>query len=355
VSYRREYDRKLRIAVVGVGSHAYRNVLPALHFLPVTLVGLCDLDEALARRTAEEYGGVSVFTDAARMYSKLELDAVLLCAGPKHHPDLAVQALAAGLHVWMEKPPGMRAADVEKIQAAAGDRVCAVGFKKAYMPAVGKARELMSLPEFGALRSILAVYPMTIPRDGAGVLARGDFTNWLANGCHPLSLLVELGGPVRAVCTIRGPGQNASGAVHLDYHNGAIGTFVLAGGAPPGYPIERYDLFGDGQVVSIEDSERVVYHRGTPLDYARQRDFTTPGTETGSIVWQAEHRLATLENTGLFVQGIFDELYDFCRAVLDGRPVRSCDLRFALQVMRIYEAALLSRGDAVLVADGVEH
>lgn len=353
MSYRRDYQRRLRVGVVGVGSHAYRNVLPALHFLPVTLVGLCDVDGELARRTAEEYGGVSVFTDAARMYAELELDAVLLCAGPRHHPDLAVQALTAGLHVWMEKPPGMRSAEVEKIQAAARDKVCAVGFKKAYMPAVGKARELISLPEFGGLKSILAVYPMTIPRDGAGVLARGEFTNWLANGCHPLSLLVELGGPVRSVRTVRGPGNDASGAVHLDYAGGAIGTFVLAGGAPPGYPVERYDLFGAGRVVSIEDSERVFYHRGTPLDYARQRNFTTAGTDTGSIVWQAEHRLATLENTGLFVQGMFDELYDFCCAVLEDRPVRSCDLRFALHVMCIYEAALVSTGEAVPIADGV--
>jgi predicted dehydrogenase len=354
LSYRREYDRTLRVGLVGVGSHAYRNILPALHYLPVTLAALCDVDEALARRTADEYDGPPVFTEAGRMYSEVPLDAVLICAGPRQHPDLAVQALSAGLHVWMEKPPGMRAADVEKISAAAGDRTCAVGFKKAYMPAVRKARELISLPEFGDLRSILAVYPMTIPRDGAGVLARGEFTNWLANGCHPLSLLVELGGPVRAVRTVRGPGEHASGAVHLDYANGAIGTFVLAGGAPPGYPIERYDLFGSGRVVSIEDSERIVYHRGIPFDYARQRDFTAPGTETGSISWQAEHRLATLENTGLFVQGMFDELYDFCGAVLDGRPVRSCDLRFALHLMRIYEAALLSDGEPVTIADGVE-
>ncbi len=337
----------MRVGLVGVGSHTYRNILPALHYLPVTLAALCDVDEALARRTAEEYGGLPVFTDAGRMYSEVPLDAVLICVGPRQHPDLAVQALSAGLHVWMEKPPGLRAADVEKIRAAAGDQTCAVGFKKAYMPAVRKARELVELPEFGDLRSVLAVYPMTIPRDGAGVLARGEFTNWLANGCHPLSLLVELGGPVRAVRTVRGPGQDASGAVHLDYANGAIGTFFLAGGAPPGYPVERYDLFGADRVVSIEDSERVVYHRGIPFDYARQRDFTGPGTETGSICWQAEHRLATLENTGLFVQGMFDELYDFCGAVLDNRPVRSADLDFALHVMRIYEAALLSDGEPV--------
>lgn len=349
MSYQREYDKRLRVAVVGVGSHAYRNVLPALHHLPVRLVALCDQNEELARRTAEEYGGIPAFSDAGQMYAETGLDAVLLCAGPRAHPPLAVQALRAGLHVWMEKPPGLFGADVEKIQAAAGDRTVAVGFKKAYMPAIGKARELVALPEFGALRSILAIYPMTIAADGAGVLARGEFTNWLANGCHPLSAMVELGGPVRSVRTLRGPGTDAVGTVQLDFASGCIGTFFLAGGAPPGWGVERYELYGSGRSVAIEDSSRVVYHRGVPFDYAYQRDFTGPGTDTGSVVWQAEHRLATLENTGLFVQGMFDELLEFCTAALEGRAVRSGDLPFALQIMRIYEAALRSTGEPIAI------
>ncbi|HVX43227.1 MAG TPA: Gfo/Idh/MocA family oxidoreductase [Mycobacteriales bacterium] len=346
MSYQREYDRRLRVGIVGVGSHAYRNILPALHHLPVRLVALCDRDGELARRTAEEYG-IPAFAEAGEMYSTTELDAVLLCAGPRAHPKLAIQALGRGLAVWMEKPPGMFAADVEQILAAAGDRTVGVGFKKAYMPAIRKAKELVALPEFGELRSILAVYPMTIAQDGAGVLERAEFTNWLANGCHPLSALVELGGRVRSVRTLRGPGSDAVGSVQLEFASGCAGTFFLAGGAPAGAGVERYELFGAGRSIAIEDSARVVYHRGVPFDYSYQRDFTGPGTDTGSVVWQAEHRLATLENTGLFVQGMFDELFEFCTAVLEHRPVRSGGLPDALHIMRIYEAALRSTGEPV--------
>ncbi len=348
MTYQREFERTMRVGLVGVGSHAYRNVLPALHHLPVTLAAVCDLDQDLADRTAGEYG-VPAFSDAAEMYSRADLDAALICAGPRHHPELAIQALGAGLHVWTEKPPGMGAADVERIKAARGDRVCAVGFKKAHQPAVRKAHELMALPEFGALRSILAVYPMTMPADGAGVLARREATNWLNNGCHPISLMVELAGDVESVRTVVGRGDGAVGSVTLRFAGGAIGTFFLAGGAPHGYPIERYDLYGDGRSITIDNSARVSYHRGIPFDYARQTDFTGPGTDTGSVVWEAEHRLATLENSGLFVQGMYDELLDFCGAVLDKRPLRTCDLDFALQVMRVYEAGLRSAGDEVLL------
>ena len=58
MSYQREYERRVRIGVVGIGSHAYRNILPALHYLPVTLVALCDLNAELLAKTAAEYGGI---------------------------------------------------------------------------------------------------------------------------------------------------------------------------------------------------------------------------------------------------------------------------------------------------------
>ena len=56
MSYQRDFERRLNVAVVGVGSHAYRNILPVLHYLPVKFVAICDQNLELAQKTAEEYG-----------------------------------------------------------------------------------------------------------------------------------------------------------------------------------------------------------------------------------------------------------------------------------------------------------
>ncbi len=353
MTYQREFERTLRVGVVGLGSHAYRNVLPALHFLPVRLAALCDLDPALLERTGAEYGADALYTDAGQMYAEAGLDAVFLCAGPQVHPALAIPALMAGLHVWMEKPPAMRAAEVGALIAARGDRVCAVGFKKAYMPATRKAHELITSPEFGDLKSILAIYPMTMPRNGAEILESGQYCNWLANGCHPLSLMISLGGDVAEVTTLLGPGEQAVGAVYLRFSSGAAGIFHLAGGSPPGYAGERYHLYGDGRAITIENSTKIAYHRGIPFDYGTQVDFTAPGLAGGSVVWEANHNLATLENKALFVQGMYNELSDFCGAVLEARAPRVGTLEFARNVMQVYEAALLSNGQPVAI-EGVQ-
>ncbi len=350
MSYQREFARRLRVGIVGVGDHAYRNILPALHYLPVELVAMCDLNASLLESTAREYGVPRAYTDSRQMYAEANLDAMLICVGPRVHADLTIEALQAGLHVWVEKPPAMRARDIARIEAARGDRICAVGFKKAYMPVTRKAKELIAEPGFGQLRSLLAVYPMTIPQDGQRVLESGQYHNWLANGCHPLSFMIAVGGLVRDVTTLRGPGEDAVGVVYLQFEQGAAGVLHLAGGAPQGQPIERYDLFGEGHSISIENSVKISYHRGVPFDYRAQTDFTGAGTSTGTVSWEADHALATLENKGIFVQGIFDELLDFCSAVLEERSLNVADLEFAGHVMEVYEAALISNGQPVKVS-----
>jgi predicted dehydrogenase len=349
MTYQRDFPQKLRVGVVGLGGHAYRNVLPTLHYLPMQLTAFCDVDAELLARTTAEYPVEANYTDALRMFDEESLDAVLLCTGPRYHPELAIAAMREGLHVWMEKPPALRASSVEAMIAARGDRVCAVGFKKAYMPAARKAKELAERPEFGPLRSLLAVYPVTIPRDGGKWLESGRESAFLAVGCHPLSLLLSLGGSVAAVTTLRGPGEESAGAVHLQFASGAFGLLHLAAGSPDLQAGERCDLFGNGQVISIENSVRVSYHRGVPFAYETQREFTAPGLDSGSVVWESSNRQGTLENTSFFVQGMYAELRDFCDAVLERRPLAIGSLEFALRVMQVYEAAMLSESQPVAV------
>lgn len=340
MSYQREFERRLRVGFVGVGSHAYRNLLPALTYLPVSLEAICDVDEARARTTADQYGVAAVYTDAERMFNAVELDAVFLSVSPQLHPQLASLAFDAGVHVWMEKPPAMRASDVEEMIRRRGDRVAVVGYKKAFMPATQKVIELLGREDSGPLRTMLAIYPMSIPEDGENVLVEGRYVNWLANGCHPLSLMIAVGGPVAEVAVHRG--AQGGGACILRFESGAIGNLHLADGAPGSQPIELYQFFGGGCHIRIDNSLRVTYQRGIPFDYARTASYVPPGIDSGAIVWEPQNMLATLETKALFTQGIVPELRYFCDCVLEGRPAQLGSLEFALQVMQVYEAALLA-------------
>jgi predicted dehydrogenase len=345
--YQREFERRLNVAIVGVGSHAYGNVLPTLHHLPVRLTAICDVNEALARTTAEEYGVSRVYTDAKAMYASETLDAVLICVGPKLHPQLTIDALDAGLHVWLEKPPAMRAAEVEIMKQHVGDRVVVVGFKKAFMPATNKACELIASGQIGPLATIMAEYPIVYPPEGAGVLESERFTDWLANGVHPLSLLLRAGGPVEAVYFHRG--ANGGGAVVLEFRSGVTGIMHLWAWTGYAAASERYSFVGQKGAVIIDNSTRVSLHRGIEFSYGRTTSFAQDGTDSGSVVWETQNRHATLENGGLFVQGMFDELAYFCDHALAGRQSEIGSLDFAHEIMKVYEAVLHSQGDRVVV------
>lgn len=347
MNYQRDFKDRLRVAIIGVGSHAYRNLLPTMNYLPVSLRAICDVNLPLAKTTAQQYGVSAVYSSAAEMYRREELDAVFLSVSPVFHPELACEAFDAGLHVWMEKPPARRVADIDMMIAHRKDRVAVVGFKKAFMPATQKAIEVFSNPAFAPLRSILAQYPMTIPAEGEAVLRNGSIPNWLRNGCHPLSLCLAVGGEVGAVTVHRG--ADGSGACILEFESGAIGNFHLASGANRGQPIERYSFFGDNCHLTIENGLRVTLDRGIDFDYGRNTTYLPDGFESGAIVWEPQNREGTLENKAIFTQGVYNEMRYFCEHAITGKAAERGSLEFARDVMKVYEAGLLSHGRRMLI------
>lgn len=345
MTYQREFERRLKVAIVGVGSHAYRNLLPAMNFLPVSLVAICDRNRQIAERTAAQYGVPRWYETAGAMYRNEDLDAVFLCVSPQLHPELACEALDAGLHVWMEKPPARRASEIEEIIRHRDGKVAVIGFKKVFMPATQKVIELVGTEPFGALCSILAEYPMTIPEDGPAIFREGTVTNWLRNGCHPLSLCIAVGGPVVAVTVL------CRTVCVLEFTNGAVANFHMAAGSNKGQPIERYSFFGDHAHIAIDNGLRVTFQRGIPFEYGRTTTFAPPGLTSGAIIWEPQNREGTLENKALFTQGIYDEMNYFCSRILERKDVEKGSLEFALEVMKVYEAGLVSHGNRIVLRE----
>ena len=344
MQYQREYDKRIRIAVIGVGSHSYRNILPVLNYLPVELCAVCDINQELAQRTATQYG-CAYYTDTGKLYSsEKDIDAVFICVGPKQHPDLVMEALQNKKHVWVEKPIAVRAEQVKKMIAVRGDRVVVVGLKKAFMPAAQKAREIVESEKYGKLRSILAVYHMTMPADGEHLLQVGDTPNWLRNGVHPLSFMLGIGGQVEEVTSITN--DHGHGAVLLRFCSGAMGTLHLASGPHP--DVEYYGLYGDGFEMTINDT-KIELRRGIPFIYSQTTNYAPEGEDFGTVSWQATNCLATLENKAEFTQGFYNETQYFCDCILDNHSPQVGTLEMAHEIMLVYEAGLVSNGRPIKI------
>jgi len=140
-----------RIAVIGCGAVTKWRHLPALAKLGVTPVLLVDPDMDRARGLAEAFRVPGVAADYRPHLG--EFDAAII-ASPHHlHAPVSIDLLGRGVHVLLEKPMAMTAAECDQVMAAAeaGGSVLAVGLMRRYFWA---ARWLKAALGAGALGPI---------------------------------------------------------------------------------------------------------------------------------------------------------------------------------------------------------
>jgi predicted dehydrogenase len=114
-------NSKLNIACVGVGGRG-RAAVTALK--DENLVAFCDVDDARAAETYEEFPAVPQFHDYRRMLDRLgnTIDAVTVSTTDHMHFPIAMAALALGKHVFVEKPLTHTVAEARKLAAAAREK-----------------------------------------------------------------------------------------------------------------------------------------------------------------------------------------------------------------------------------------
>lgn len=140
----------VRVALVGCGAVSRANLLPVLAGHKGISLTLVDRDENRARELAQAYGVTEVLTDADRL-TRDDVDAVILATPPAHHAPATISFASKGVHVFVEKPMAINAADADAMVEAA-DRAgiaLSVGLYRRFLPAVQLLRELIDRQEFG--------------------------------------------------------------------------------------------------------------------------------------------------------------------------------------------------------------
>lgn len=131
---------RIRIGVVGGGLVSQAVHLPELLERPdrFTVVGLADPSPGVRDAVADAWGIARTHADHRDLMGAGGIDALLVCSPNGTHARIALDALAQGLHVLVEKPLCLTVEDGERIAAtAARDRLVAqVGYMKRFDPAV---------------------------------------------------------------------------------------------------------------------------------------------------------------------------------------------------------------------------
>ena len=138
------------VAGCGVISRFHLDAIRSIE--DAALCGVYDPVEASARAAAQAYG-TRAYPDYDALLADPQVDAVCICTPSHLHAPLALQAVAAGKHVLIEKPVALTLEDCDAVAAAARAAGVQVGVvsQLRYGPAVARVKRAL---ESGALGRI---------------------------------------------------------------------------------------------------------------------------------------------------------------------------------------------------------
>ncbi len=139
----------IRIGIVGLGQIARKSHLPAIAASPdFTLAALAD------PRGADPVQGVAIASDHRAMLADASIEAVVICTPPAARFAIAREALLAGKHVVLEKPPAATMGEAEALAqlAAREKRVLFATWHSQYNTAVEEARRFLAGKKLASFR-----------------------------------------------------------------------------------------------------------------------------------------------------------------------------------------------------------
>ena len=250
----------LQLGFIGAGVMAAFAIYPALHFAPISLQAICDLDADRAKEMAGKFGTGRWYTDYRRMFAQEELEAVIIHMHPVPRQQLVLEALEAGYHVFIPKPPAVDLAATIALSEAAqrAGKVLMVNFQRRFSFGITEARKRMAAPEFGRLTQLFCSF-CSGRYSGPGNEHRGlgyddplhafllDFTP------HHLDLARFLGGEVAKMTLYHNViDEGTTLAVALAFKNGAVGTLQLNSQRIWWRNYDRLEVTGQGQYLVVD-------------------------------------------------------------------------------------------------------
>lgn len=166
-------NKKLGIALVGLGNYATRQLGPALQQTQFCeLKGIVTGTPEKARNWQKEYNILPEHTYNYESFDKIAddpaIDIIYIVLPNFMHKEYTIRALKAGKHVICEKPMGMNAQECKEMIAAAkaANRKLQIGYRLYYEPHHLKVMEESKKPFKGRMKLIEASLGFDMARHG---------------------------------------------------------------------------------------------------------------------------------------------------------------------------------------------
>lgn len=261
----------VRVGIVGCGIIGRRLALAFAEHEETEIVAVCDIDGERASTMASEYD-CEYFTNPSDLLIPGKIDLVYVGVPPKFHPEVALEALDAGIHVLCEKPIAINSKIGDEMVTIAdiAGRKTGVNYPFRYTPSMHLLKEMLENGELGTVRK--AILKFRFPQWPRG----WQQVDWLRTheqggplrevGSHFFFGLLELLGPVKRVNTV------------IEYHGEGLSERVASGiiELESGIPVildlltdtsdeeeNTLTIIGDSSTISLVGWYKLIQHYRT--------------------------------------------------------------------------------------------
>lgn len=252
------------VSFFGAGNYATRVLMPAVKTAKAHLKTVCASGGTSAALAARQFGFEQASCDRAAVLGDAETNAVFIATRHDSHARLALDALSAGKHVFVEKPLALQEADLDELAKKLDERPTLqlmVGFNRRFAPLV---EEMQShLRRAGGRKAIvITVNAGAIPKEhwtqdpelGGGRIA--------GEACHFLDLARFLAGSeIKDLQVVKAEEDTAS--MQVQFADGSFATILYLANGSKKFPKERVEVFWAGRILQL-DNFRVLRGFGVP-------------------------------------------------------------------------------------------
>ncbi|HXT47535.1 MAG TPA: bi-domain-containing oxidoreductase [Gemmatimonadaceae bacterium] len=261
------------VAVIGSGTFAVRTLLPALRQQGARLHTIASSAGASGAIAGEKFGFERVTTDLDAIWESSDIDTVFVLTRHDSHASLALRALRAGKHVFVEKPLALREEELDEIAVAMdpaahpASPILTVGFNRRFAPLTTALRRKLA-GRAGPLAMVITVNAGAIPSDHWTRDAVQGGGRIVGESCHFLDLARCLAGSAITDITVNSArdhdGRIVNDVVHLSlaFADGSTAVVHYLANGSRAFPKERIECFWDGRTAAIANWRRLFGYEG---------------------------------------------------------------------------------------------
>jgi myo-inositol 2-dehydrogenase / D-chiro-inositol 1-dehydrogenase len=258
---------KVRIGIIGTG---YIGNVHGRIFSRETRAGIAALYDVVperAERTSKTIGG-RVCASRDELFDNC--DAVLVCTPNKTHTEIASAAVAAGKHVFCEKPFSIGIEDARKLLdiANSGTGVFQVGHNRRYAPVYVKLKEFLAADNAHSAHIKMNRGELRNPVWTGDVSVTGGFL--YETTIHLFDMMRFQFGEIEELIAFGSRHEYPEldeFSIIFKFKSGFHCTFASSSDASWHFPFERIEVFCHHRTIMTEEMERILDSHGIDANF----------------------------------------------------------------------------------------